>query len=110
MGAGLSMKISMSYRDFKVRASAVLWVAAALVSAASVQATEPQTRAAGPPDPLVAMFVWWNAAYKQKDGFTAEAFSKYFTSDTVLRVNGKDRSVGVEELASHFRDIQKRTE
>jgi ketosteroid isomerase-like protein len=104
------MEISMSYRDFRVWASAVLWVAAALISAASVRATEFQKTADVPPDPLVAMFVWWNAAYRQKDGFTAEAFSKYFTPDTVLRVNGKDRSVGVEELASHFRDIQKRTE
>jgi ketosteroid isomerase-like protein len=104
------MEISMSYRDFKGWASAVLWVAAALTSAASVRATELQRTAAGPPDPLVAMFVWWNAAYKQKDGFTAEAFSKYFTPDAVLRVNGKDRSVGVEELANHFRDIQRGTE
>lgn len=104
------MQISMSYRNFKVWASTVLWIAAALMSAASVRATEQKTTAAGSPDPLVAMFVWWNAAYKQKDGFTAEAFSKYFTPDAVLRVNGKDRSVGVEELASHFRDIQKRTE
>jgi ketosteroid isomerase-like protein len=104
------MEISMSYRNFKVWAPAVLCVAAALMSAASVRATEPKATAAGPPDPLVAMFVWWNAAYKQKDGFTAEAFAKYFTPDAVLRVNGKDRSVGVEALASHFRDIQKRTE
>ena len=104
------MQISMSYRDLKVCASAVLCIAAALMSAASVPAAQPKTTAAGPPDPLVAMFVWWNAAYKQKDGFTAEAFSKYFTPDAVLRVNGKDRSVGVEDLASHFRDIQKRSE
>jgi ketosteroid isomerase-like protein len=104
------MQISMSNRKFKVWAAAALCVAAALMSASAVRATEPKTTAAGPPDPLVAMFVWWNAAYKQKDGFTAEAFSKYFTPDAVLRVNGKDRSVGVEDLASHFRDIQKRSE
>jgi hypothetical protein len=62
------------------------------------------------PDPLVAMFVWWNAAYKQKDGFTAEAFSRYFTPDAVMRINGNDRSKGVADLAQHFRDIQARTE
>ena len=62
------------------------------------------------PDPLVAMFVWWNAAYKQKDGFTAEAFSRYFTPDAMMRINGKDRCVGLEDLAKHFRDIQARTE
>ena len=104
------MEINMSHRNFQFCAAAVLWVAAALMSAAPVHATEAKTTAARPPDPLVAMFVWWNAAYKQKDGFTAEAFSKYFTPDAVLRVNGKDRSVGVEELASHFRDIQKRSD
>ena len=61
-------------------------------------------------DPLVAMFVWWNAAYKQKDGFTAEAFSRYFTPDAVMRINGSDRSKGVADLARHFRDIQATTE
>jgi ketosteroid isomerase-like protein len=65
---------------------------------------------AGATDPLVAMFVWWNAAYKQKDGFTAEAFSRYFTADAVMRINGSDRSKGVADLAQHFRDIQARTE
>ena len=65
---------------------------------------------AGAPDPLVAMFVWWNAAYKQKDGFTAESFSRYFTPDAVMRINGKDRCRGLEDLAGHFRDIQARTE
>ncbi len=61
-------------------------------------------------DPLVAMFIWWNAAYLRKDGFTAESFSKYFTPGAVMRINGKDRSKGVEDLASHFRDIQAHTE
>lgn len=61
-------------------------------------------------DVLVDMFVWWNAAYKQKDGFTAAAFSKYFTDDAILRVNGSDRSKGLKDLAAHFRDIQARTE
>jgi ketosteroid isomerase-like protein len=61
-------------------------------------------------DVLIDMFVWWNAAYKQKDGFTEAAFSKYFTQDAILRVNGSDRSKGVKDLAAHFRDIQTRTE
>jgi ketosteroid isomerase-like protein len=61
-------------------------------------------------DPLVAMFVWWNAAYLQKDGFTAEAFGRYFTTDAVMRINGKDRCKGLEDLAQHFRDIQAHTE
>lgn len=61
-------------------------------------------------DVLIDMFVWWNAAYKQKDGFTEAAFAKYFTPDAILRVNGSDRSKGLKDLAAHFRDIQKRTE
>jgi ketosteroid isomerase-like protein len=61
-------------------------------------------------DVLVDMFVWWNAAYKQKDGFTEAAFSKYFTADAILRVNGSDRSKGLKDLAAHFRDIQARSE
>jgi hypothetical protein len=61
-------------------------------------------------DVLVDMFVWWNAAYKQKDGFSEAAFSKYFTADAILRVNGSDRSKGLKDLAAHFRDIQGRTE
>ena len=79
-------------------------------SGTAVLAADTRSAAAAQPDPLVAMFIWWNAAYKQKDGFTAAAFSRYFTPDAVLRVNGKDRSVGLEDLASHFRDIQARTE
>jgi len=66
--------------------------------------------AAAKHDVLVDMFVWWNAAYKQKDGFTDAAFAKYFTDDAILRVNGSDRSKGLKDLAAHFRDIQKRTE
>ena len=61
-------------------------------------------------DVLTDMFVWWNAAYKRKDGFTEAAFAKYFTADAILRVNGSDRSKGLQDLASHFRDIQARTE
>jgi ketosteroid isomerase-like protein len=61
-------------------------------------------------DPLVAMFVWWNGAYKQKDGFTAESFSRYFTPDAVMRINGKIRCKGVADLAQHFRDIQANSE
>ena len=61
-------------------------------------------------DVLVDMFVWWNAAYKQKDGFTEAAFSRYYTEDAILRVNGSDRSKGLKDLAAHFRDIQARSE
>ncbi len=69
-----------------------------------------RTAHADTPDPLVAMFVWWNSAYKQKDGFTAQSFSRYFTPDAVMRINGKERCRGLHDLAQHFRDIQAKTE
>jgi ketosteroid isomerase-like protein len=86
------------------------WSVIALVAAAALSSLASQTARAESPDPLVAMFQWWNGAYKQKDGFTAESFSRYFTADAVMRINGKDRCKGLEDLAQHFRDIQARTE
>ncbi len=86
---------------------AVMAVSVALLSLAAVSG---EAKRADSPDPLVKMFVWWNAAYKQKDGFTTESFSQYFTPDAVMRINGKDRCHGVEDLAKHFRDIQAATE
>ena len=61
-------------------------------------------------DPLTAMFVWWNAAYKQKNGFTKQSFELHFTPDAVMRINGRDSAVGSQDLADHFQQIQKRTE
>jgi len=85
------------------------WVVLALMMASPALTLSPVAHA-DTPDPLVAMFVWWNAAYRQKDGFTAESFSRYFTPDAVMRINGVDRCRGLDELARHFRDIQARTE
>jgi imidazolonepropionase-like amidohydrolase/ketosteroid isomerase-like protein len=79
---------------------------AAPAAPASVAAVAPATA----DDPLVRMFVWWNDAYRHPDGFTKEAFAKYFTEDAVLRVNGSDRSRGVADLATHFREIQRKTQ
>lgn len=98
----------------KLRRS-VLAATLALITAFVAQGFQPAAAAAhhspqANPDPLVAMFIWWNAAYRQKDGFTAQAFSRYFTPDAVMRINGKDRCVGLEDLARHFREIQARTE
>lgn len=100
----------------QIRRSLLRWVlslgvAALTCAPLSGAATRAGTgSAAAKPDPLVAMFVWWNAAYGQKDGFTAEAFGRYFTADAVMRINGKDRCKGLDDLARHFRDIQARTE
>jgi ketosteroid isomerase-like protein len=87
-----------------------VWTAMVLMLATLSLAPASRPARAGTPDPLVAMFVWWNAAYQQKDGFTAESFSRYFTPDAVMRINGKDRCRGLEDLAQHFRDIQAKTE
>jgi hypothetical protein len=83
----------------------VFVIAATLLGSVASRAARADT-----PDPLVAMFVWWNSAYKQKDGFTAQSFSRYFTPDAVMRINGKDRCRGLDDLAQHFRDIQAKTE
>lgn len=59
---------------------------------------------------LVNMFVWWNSAFKQENGFTEEAFAKYFTADSVMIINGRERVRGIKAMARHFRDIQSQTD
>jgi ketosteroid isomerase-like protein len=86
------------------------FVRAALIVGAAALMTGIAHAGPGKADPLVEMFVWWNNAYRQKDGFTAESFSRHFTKDAVMRINGKIRCKGVEDLAQHFRDIQASTE
>src|SRR6202167_6565083 len=86
------------------------WTVITVAAVAALSSLASPAARADAPDPLVAMFQWWNAAYQQKDGFTAEAFSRYFTPDAVMRINGKDRCRGLEDLAQHFRDIQAKTE
>jgi ketosteroid isomerase-like protein len=92
------------------RSRLLTWTVIAFAAAAMLSPLGSPAARADAPDPLVAMFQWWNGAYKQKDGFTAESFSRYFTADAVMRINGKDRCRGLEDLAQHFRDIQARTE
>jgi hypothetical protein len=92
------------------RSKSISWTAATLTLAVMLAPVSMGLARADTPDPLVAMFVWWNSAYKQKDGFTAQSFSRYFTADAVMRINGKDRCHGVGDLAQHFRDIQAKTE
>jgi ketosteroid isomerase-like protein len=92
------------------RSRFLTWTVITLAAAAALPFLASPAARADAPDPLVAMFQWWNGAYKQKDGFTAESFSRYFTPDAVMRINGKDRCKGLEDLAQHFRDIQARTE
>lgn len=60
-------------------------------------------------DVLTRMFVWWDAAFKDPHGFTPEAFSRYYTPDAVMRINGTDRAKGLNALAERFRMIQAKT-
>jgi ketosteroid isomerase-like protein len=92
------------------RSRFLTWTVIAVAAVAALSSLASAAARSDAPDPLVAMFQWWNGAYKQKDGFTAESFSRYFTADAVMRINGKDRCKGLEDLAQHFRDIQARTE
>lgn len=57
-------------------------------------------------DALTRMFTWWNAAFKDPQGFTPEAFGRYFTEDAVMRINGTDRARGLVDMAQRFRKIQ----
>jgi hypothetical protein len=57
-------------------------------------------------DPLSRMFAWWDVAFRQKDGFTAEAFRRYFTDDATLTLEGKTVIHGIPEWVEHFRTIQ----
>lgn len=86
-------------------AGAPIGAQAAAHPAAAVKAPAAQAN-----DALTRMFVWWNAAYKDTNGFTKAAFEKYFTPDAVMRINGRDSAVGSQDLADHFRQIQARTE
>jgi len=59
-------------------------------------------------DTLTRMFTWWNAAYREKDGFTEAAFRQYWTDDAELIIDGKVSAKGIAELTQHFRAIQAR--
>lgn len=83
----------------------------AVVVHADAHAAEPKSEAAAESQtPLTKMFVWWNAAYKDKNGFTPEAFAEHFTEDGAIVINGEERARGPQNLAERFRSIQARTE
>ena len=63
-----------------------------------------------PDQVLVDMFRWWNDAYHEADGFTAENFARYYTEDAVMLINGNRRGTGPAELAAHFRNIKANSE
>jgi len=93
----------------------ILTAAAALALSAVLQpagafAAEQTFSAPVKDDVLSRMFTWWNQAIKDPNGFTVEAFSRYFTDDAVLRINGTNRAAGIQNLTERFRMIQKGVE
>lgn len=75
-------------------------IAAALVFAAPAHAEKPAT------DMLSKMFIWWNQAFKTPGAYTAENFSKFFTPDATLVLEGRTVINGVDQWAAHFQKIQ----
>lgn len=78
-------------------------IATLILAAASSANAAP---GAGEADAMTRMFTWWNQAFTQPQGFTAEAFSKYFTADAELIIDGKLSAQGIDHLVEHFRRIQ----
>ena len=63
-------------------------------------------QAKAPTDALSAMFAWWDQAFKTPGAYTPENFSKFFTPDATLTLEGKTVIHGVAEWATHFQKIQ----
>jgi hypothetical protein len=66
--------------------------------------------AAADDDVLVRMFEWWNGAFATPGAFTEEAFSKYYTPDASITINGVKGEAGPAALARVFQNIQANTE
>lgn len=81
------------------RASWKSCLLAAVLSLSSAQASAAK-------DELSTMFEWWNTAFKTEDGFNAEAFARYYTSDARLVIDGVEQARGIEAWVQHFRKIQ----
>jgi hypothetical protein len=59
-------------------------------------------------NPVIAMFAWWNEAY-EADGFTPEAFGRFFAPELAFIVNGASRGGTLAELAASFQRIRAST-
>ncbi|PZQ22427.1 MAG: hypothetical protein DI569_08190 [Sphingopyxis macrogoltabida] len=57
-------------------------------------------------DVLSKMFIWWNEAFKTPGAYTPENFSKFFTPDATLVLEGRTVINGVDQWATHFQRIQ----
>jgi hypothetical protein len=100
-------------REHAVNKKAILASALALVAMSAPvaaqpdQATQANATAAKPTtDVLSRMFIWWNRAFKTPGAYTAENFSKFFTPDATLVLEGRTVISGVDGWAKHFQKIQ----
>ena len=59
---------------------------------------------------LVRMFDWWNGAIKDPNGFTEEAFRRYYTEDAAIVINGTERMRGISAMVKRFKQIQESVE
>lgn len=84
----------------KKRAVLISVAAALLAAATPVAAEKPAT------DMLSKMFIWWDQAFKAPGAYTAENFSKFFTPDATLVLEGRTVISGVDQWATHFQKIQ----
>jgi hypothetical protein len=85
----------------KIKAIVPLIISAAIgFSAPAMAAEKPAT------DVLSKMFIWWNQAFKTPGAYTPANFSKFFTPDATLTLEGKTVINGVNEWAAHFQKIQ----
>lgn len=57
-------------------------------------------------DPLSRMFAWWNAAYREKAGFSEQAFSRFFSPNVEMWINGDLRAAGLDGLSQRFHAVQ----
>lgn len=79
-----------------------------LLAAALLSLAAPASAAPARPDPLTAMFTWWDKAFVTPGAFTKDAFDRFFTPDATLELNGKTEVRGTAEWAAHFQAIQSR--
>lgn len=75
---------------------------------AATPVTADKVPAAMHDDALSRMFTWWNAAYREKDGFNDAAFRQFWIEDAELIIDGKVSAKGIADLTRHFRAIQAR--
>jgi hypothetical protein len=57
-------------------------------------------------NPIIRMFEWWNAEFRNPQGFAPEAFRLHYREDARLIVNGNLRGEGVDALSRHYRRLQ----